>query len=120
MIQDGIAYNEHFVLADICRQKVFYIIIDESTDISVSHILALVVSCFDTCRVDIADALLKTSSVENGTAFELFTAVIDLLVKKSIPVGNVIGFRSDNCSTLYISIFIVQEHSQFPHERKCF
>jgi hypothetical protein len=47
VIQDGIAYHEMLALDNICRKQTFSIIIDESTDISVTQILAIVVRYFD-------------------------------------------------------------------------
>lgn len=47
IIQDGIAYNESESISEMCRNNKFSLIIDESTDISVSQILAIVVRLFD-------------------------------------------------------------------------
>ena len=46
VIQDGIAYYEKLALTDICKKQKFSIIIDESTDISVNQILAIVFRLF--------------------------------------------------------------------------
>ena len=46
--------------------------IDESTDISVTQILAVVVRYFDSNKHDVVDALLDTTEVENGTAQHLY------------------------------------------------
>ena len=63
-------------------QSEFSIIIDESTDISVTQILAVVVRYFDSNKHDVVDALLDTIEVENGTAQHLYQAVKYLLKKK--------------------------------------
>ena len=48
--------------------KKFSIIIDKSTDISVTQILAVVVRYFDPNRHNVVDALLDAIAVKNGTA----------------------------------------------------
>lgn len=47
VIQDGIAFDEKIVITNICKTQKFSIIIDESTDISVTQVLAVVVRYFD-------------------------------------------------------------------------
>ena len=56
VIQDGIAYHVNLALRDIYTPNKLLAIIDESTDIFVSQISAMVIRCFDTCREDVADA----------------------------------------------------------------
>ncbi len=82
VIQDGIAFHEKLALTDICKKQKFSIIIDESTDISVTQILAIVVRYFDVDKQDVVDGLLDTVSVENGTAQSLYNAVKDVLQKE--------------------------------------
>lgn len=47
VMQEGISHEERHEVAYICRKHKFSIIIDECTDISVSQILAVVVSYSD-------------------------------------------------------------------------
>ena len=68
IIQDGIAHHEKMQITDICKSNKFSIIIDESTDISVTQILAVVVRYFDNTVHDVIDSLLETIVVESGTA----------------------------------------------------
>lgn len=100
IIQDGIAHYEKLEINEICRQQKFSLIIDESTDISVTQVLAVVVRYFDLTTLDVADALLDIIVVENGSAQGLFNAVKDMFEEKNIPLSNVIGFGSDNCATM--------------------
>ena len=65
VIQDGIAFHEKLAVTNICKESKFLIIIDESTDISVTQILAVVVRYFDSNKHDVVDALLDTIEVEN-------------------------------------------------------
>ena len=67
-------------MTNICKESKFSIIIDESTDISVTQILA--VRYFDSNKYDIVDALLDTIEVENGRAQHLYQAVKYLLKKR--------------------------------------
>ena len=100
VIQDGIAYEEKHLVAEKCREQKFSIIIDESTDISVTQVLAVVVRYFDSCKQDVTDELLNSIVVEDGTAAGLYIAVKSLLSENNIPISNIIGFGSDNCSSM--------------------
>lgn len=99
-MQEGIAWEENLEIARVCRENKFSLLIDESTDISVTQILAVVVRFFDSEKCKITDALLDIVEVENGSAENLYNAVKDLLEEKKIPLMNIIGFGSDNCSTM--------------------
>ena len=102
-MQDGIAFHEKLEVTNICKESKFLTIIDESTDISVTQILAVVVRYFDSNKHDVIDALhalLDTIEVENGTAQHLYQAVKCLLKKRGIFFENIVGFGSDNCSTM--------------------
>lgn len=100
IIQDGIAYHEKLELNEVCRKQKFSLIIDESTDVSVTQVLAIVIRYFDLIKLDVVDALLDTVVVENGSAAGLFNAVQTVFQERNIPFSNVIGFGSDNCSTM--------------------
>ncbi|XP_046855931.1 protein ZBED8-like [Xenia sp. Carnegie-2017] len=71
---------------------------NESTDISVSQILAVVVRFYHERKV--IDALLTALEVENGTADGLYAAVKNFFQERAIPLSNVVGFAGDNCSTM--------------------
>ena len=98
IMQDGIAYHEIKYLSDLLRGKKFSILIDETTDVSVSQILAIVVRYHDNGKV--FDELLVVAEVDDGTAEGLHKIVIETLQKMNIPLNNVIGFRADNCSAM--------------------
>ena len=57
--------------------------IDQSTDISDTQILAVVAQYFDPNKHDVVDALLDTIEVENETAQHLYQAVKSLLKKEA-------------------------------------
>lgn len=100
IIQDGIAYYERDEISKVCRNQKFSLLIDESTDISVTQILAVVIRFFYAKKLDVVDVLLDTVKVENGSAQGLYQAITALLQEKSIPMRNIVGFGSDNCSTM--------------------
>ena len=100
VMQNGIAFHEKLEVKNICKESKFSIMIDESTDISVTQILAVVAQYFDSNKHDVVDALLDTIEVENGTAQHLYQVVKSLLKKRGISFENMVGFGSDNCSTM--------------------
>ena len=63
-IQDGIANYEKLELNEICRTQKFSVIIDESTDASITQVLAIVIQYFDLKKLDVNDALLDTIVVK--------------------------------------------------------
>ena len=72
--------------------------IDESTNVSISQVLAIVV-CF--CQDSaVHDVLLDIVEVEEGTTDALYRPVKKLLNDKKIPLTNLVGFAADNCATI--------------------
>ena len=61
LVQDGIAHYEDLDISKACREAKFSLIIDESTDISVCQVLAIVVRYSDVEKGDVADRLLTVS-----------------------------------------------------------
>lgn len=55
---------------------------------------------YDEQKCKVTDALLDIVEVEDGTAEGLYKSVKELLKCKGIPMKNIIGFSSDNCSTM--------------------
>lgn len=100
VMRDGIALEEREEIARICKENVFSLLIDESTDISVSQILAVMVRYFDQRKCKLTDALLDIVEVDDASGEGLFKAVKELLASKDIPLQNIIGFASDNCSAM--------------------
>lgn len=62
--------------------------------------MAVVVRYFDHDNQDVFDALLDTVVVENGKGIGLYNSVKKLLEEKNIPLKNIVGFASDNCSSM--------------------
>ena len=68
VMQHGIAHHERQRLISKCQRQKFSVIIDESTDVSVSQILAVVVRYFDEEKCEVVDSLLDLVEVADGTA----------------------------------------------------
>ena len=68
LVHEGLAHYEEKAIFDICRKQPFSILIDESTDVSTSQVLAIVVRYFDFTKQDVCDALLDSIEVEDATA----------------------------------------------------
>ena len=101
LVQDGIAYYEKKDLIETLKVNKFSIIIDESTDISVTQILAIVVRYFDEPSKNVCDALFDSLIVEDGSAQGLYTSLKAMFSDAEIPLTNIIGFASDNCNTMF-------------------
>ena len=100
LVHEGLAHHEEKSLIEICRSHKFSILIDESTDTSVTQVLAVVVRYFDEEKQDVTDALLDSIEVEDGSAQGLYNSLKNMLTEKNIPLSNIIGFGSDNCSVM--------------------
>ena len=81
LVQDGIAFYEKESISQICRNHLFSIIIDESTDVSITQVLA-VVRFFDKDKGDVSDTLLNTVEVEDATTKGLYRWLKSLLEEK--------------------------------------
>ena len=65
-----------------------------------SQVLAIVVRFFDPVTQEVRDAFFDSVTVVDGTAQGLYNSVKQLLQDQNIPLTNIIGFASDNCSTM--------------------
>lgn len=100
VMQEGIAYEERQEIAKICKENKFSIMIDESTDVSVSQVLAVMIRFFDKAKCKVTDALLDVIEVDDPSAEGLNKAVKEMFASKGIPFTNIIGLACDNCSTM--------------------
>ena len=51
-------------------------------------------------KLDVTDALLDIIVVKNDSAVSLFNSFKYLFEERNIPITIIIGFGSDNCSTM--------------------
>ena len=80
-IQDGIAHYEKLELPEICRAQKFSVVIDESTDASITQVLAIIIRYFDFKKLDVTDALPDTVVVENSSVLS-FLIHLNLSLRK--------------------------------------
>lgn len=99
-MQDGTVWEESCHISKVCQESKISIVIDESTDISVSQIQAVKVRFYDSKKCKVTDALLDIIEIDEASAEGLYKSVKNLLSDKHIPLTNIIGFASDKCSTM--------------------
>lgn len=101
IIKHVLAKKETQDVAKILKQKMFSILIDESTDISVNKLLCVNVKYVNDDGI-VCDKLLEliTLDARNSNAENLFSAFKKCLETKDIPIKNIIGFASDNASVM--------------------
>lgn len=78
----------------------FSLIIDECIDVFESQVLALMIKFYDEKKRKVTDALLDMVEVDNATAEGLCKSVKQMLESHEIPMENIVGFASHNCSTM--------------------
>lgn len=75
VIQHGIAYHEKEELKETLKKQNISIMVDESTDRSVTQILAVVVRYLDVSHGETVDRLLGVIEVDEATAPGLYNAI---------------------------------------------
>lgn len=79
------------------KKNKFSLLIDESTNISLSQILAVMVKYYDNKKRKVTDALLHIIEIDEASAENLYKSVKNLLSEKNIPLSDIIGSASDSC-----------------------
>lgn len=107
VINNCIGASEKQSLINDLKVQKFSILIDESTDISVTKTVAVVVRYFDSKPGQIISRfwdliqLFEANTTEHSAnAEKLFKVVIESFQKYSIPLENIIGFGSDGANTM--------------------
>lgn len=90
VMHNGLAFEEKYSIVSICPTQHFSLLIDESTDVSVSHIRAVVLRFLQDNAVH--DALLDVVQVEKRRAEGLYSL--------NIPLNNVTGFAAESQTTV--------------------
>ncbi|XP_051173505.1 uncharacterized protein LOC127289558 [Leptopilina boulardi] len=75
-------------------------LLDESTDISVSKLLGIVIRYYSKSRKEFVSTYLTLIEVENGSAETITNAVKNALTNFKLPVKNLKGIGTDNASTM--------------------
>jgi hypothetical protein len=96
-------------LCNLMRKNCFSVIIDESTDVSNSKSLVVVIRHVDEVKEAknggwkkvVKDSFLQLVEVQQCTAKDIYTVLTKLLFKEiGVPKQNLIGFASDNASVM--------------------
>lgn len=96
-------------LVDTLKNTKFSVMIDESTDISCSSTMCIIVRFYCPSQNEIVSRFWdlvqlhdKTNSEDKGaTAQNLFDTCIKTFTQHTIPLRNIIGFGSDSCNTMF-------------------
>ena len=78
-------------ICSILKATKFSIIIDETTDISVTKSLAVVVRYFDQIKLIIRDRFLTLLKVKSYTVEDLYNSIVSFFETNGIPFENMIG-----------------------------
>ena len=115
---EGIGREESLDIIDVLKNQTFSNLLDESTNVSVTQMLALVVRYVNANTMQTADRYFDIIEVLDGTLLGLFKAVSNVLFEKhSIPPKNLIVLGADNCATMMgkVSAFQAQLKEACPH-----
>uniref|UniRef100_A0A0L8FTZ4 HAT C-terminal dimerisation domain-containing protein n=1 Tax=Octopus bimaculoides TaxID=37653 RepID=A0A0L8FTZ4_OCTBM len=66
----------------------------------VTIVFPMTPSGIEVSKPNVKDALLDTIVVENGSSQGLYDAIKSTLTKEDVSMSNILGFTSDDCSTL--------------------
>lgn len=91
------APEQRLNLASTLRNRHFSIIMDESTDVGVHKVLAVVVRYFEQKSVS---RLLCLVELEEGTSQHLYDKLLGKLEEMNVPITNLIGYGADNASVM--------------------
>lgn len=108
IITNVIAESHKSALTKTLTTTKFSILVDESTDISVTKTACIVVRYFDvevgrvvTNLWEYVPTYVEGKDVATqGTAAHLYTVILNSFIKKHIPLYNIIGFASDGCNMM--------------------
>jgi hypothetical protein len=82
------------------KNDFYSIAIDESTDVSVQKVLAVMIRILNMDKKDIEECLLTLTNPESGTAVSLTDSIDEFFVKAGIPWERCVGFGADTCNTM--------------------
>lgn len=101
----GATFQEELVSK--LKENKFSVLIDESTDISTTKAMCIVVRFYDPSQGKVVSQFLDLKNIhgnsnndKSGTAANLYKTVIDSLDSYTIPHSNLIGFASDGCNSM--------------------
>lgn len=87
------------LLKDIGSQK-YSVIIDESTDVSVTKFMGIIVRYFSVAQNTIVSAFLSLEPIERADANGLVTSLVKCLQCHGLSLQNLVGIGTDNASVM--------------------
>ncbi|KAL0830065.1 hypothetical protein ABMA28_003522 [Loxostege sticticalis] len=87
------------LLKDIGTQK-YSIILDESTDISVTKFKGIIVRYFSLTLNAVVSAFLSLEPVDKADANGLATSLVKCLSSNNLPIANLVGVGTDNAAVM--------------------
>lgn len=111
-VKNVIGESQKEYLENILKHQKFSVLADESTDISTTKTICILVRYYDKdCKKMIACLWqLETlhdkktsegaSSSRGCTAEALYTTIIETFTQRGVPLDNIIGFASDGCNVM--------------------
>lgn len=79
----------------------FSLVIDEPTDMATESQMAVIGTYFDAESFKMNTVFIDLVDLPNGKADTIYTAVIQCLQEKHLPMENVIGFCANTCSVMF-------------------
>ncbi|XP_017483293.1 PREDICTED: uncharacterized protein LOC108372153 isoform X2 [Rhagoletis zephyria] len=99
-VKTAIFHEARKDIIDILQNQTFSMIIDETTDISTSKCLAIVVRYFDKTSLKVRDRFLALIELAKFDACTLVQEIRKLFKSINVPLKNCLGFASDNASVM--------------------
>ncbi|KAI5643242.1 hypothetical protein NE865_04660 [Phthorimaea operculella] len=87
------------LLKDIGSRK-YSIILDESTDISVTKFMGIIVRYFSLTLNAVVSPFLSLEPVEKADAIGLVTTLVNCLNSNNLPIANLAGIGTDNAAVM--------------------
>lgn len=87
-------------IVEILKANKYSIMVDESTDVSTTKLLAIVVRVVNKEKGTVDDRFLQLLDVEDSSAEGLFQLLSNFFEANGIPFANMIGFAADNASVM--------------------
>lgn len=84
-------------ISEFCKNNYYSLVLDESTDCTVSKNLAVLIRIFDG---ECFDRFLELVPIDDSTANGIFNATMEILKKHNIPLQNMVGITTDNCNVM--------------------
>lgn len=87
-------------LAPILQKQKFSVIIDETTDVSTSKCLCVIIRYFDFAISKVRDRFLTLIKLNSSDAKSIYNSIYKCFEELKIPIKNCVGFGSDNASVM--------------------